>query len=81
MPVIGAKRLIQKTTPYPSLEEALDAAWAQRQADYCEYAYVTEELRVVGIYVYNDVTPDKPVGRGQERVLCPTLEDQQEQKQ
>lgn len=65
------KRLVQTSTPYPSTVEALDACNANRQDDYCDYAYVTEDNRVVGIYVYNDVTPDKPVKPGQRRVRVP----------
>ena len=74
MPIVqGEKRLINKTTPYPTLEEALDAAHAQLHSDYCDYAYVDEDLRVVGIYQYKDVHPDMPVAKGQRRVLIPVL--------
>lgn len=74
MPVVhGEKRLLNKTTPYPTIEEALDAAYAQQQSDHCCFAYVDEELRVVGIYEYNDVHPDLPVCKGQQRVQIPVL--------
>ncbi|QTH80331.1 hypothetical protein PA10_00131 [Pseudomonas phage pPa_SNUABM_DT01] len=42
--------------------------------DFCDYSYVDSRNRVVAIFEYNDVTPDKPVGKGQERVLIPHYE-------
>jgi beta-phosphoglucomutase-like phosphatase (HAD superfamily) len=67
----SAKRLVQTSPPYPSLVEALEACQANRQDKLCDYAYVTEDNRVVGIYDYYDVTPDQPVMRGQRRVIIP----------
>lgn len=65
------KRLVQTSPPYPSAFEALDACAGNRTLENCEYAYVTEDHRVVGIYSYYDVTPDKPVMKGQKRVIIP----------
>ncbi|MNP89019.1 hypothetical protein D3C85_14150 [compost metagenome] len=67
----SVKRLLQTSPPYPSTIEALDACNANRQLPDCDYAYVTEDNRVIGIYEYNDVTPDQPVKSGQRRVLIP----------
>jgi hypothetical protein len=63
------KRLVQTSPPYPTTIEALDACNANRQLPGCDYAYVTEDNRVVGIYEYHDVHPDQPVQSGQHRVL------------
>ncbi len=68
---MSQKRLVQTSTPYPSIEDALAAAEANRTLPGCDYTYVTEDNRVVGIYEYNDVTPDQPVKPGQRRVLVP----------
>lgn len=65
------KRLVQTSSPHPSTLEALDAAAGLKCMKDCEYAYVTEDNRVVSIWSYNDTTPDRPVGRGQKRVLIP----------
>lgn len=65
------KRLVQTSPPYPSQFEALDACAANRGLENCEYAYITDDNRVVGIYTYYDVTPDKPVMKGQRRVRVP----------
>lgn len=65
------KRLVQTSPKYPSRFDALDACAGINALDECEYAYVTEDSRVVGIYRYYDVTPDEPVGKGQKRVLIP----------
>lgn len=65
------KRLVQTSPPYLSTIEALDAANANQQLPECDYAYVTEDNRVVGIYDYYDVTPDQPVKPGQKRILIP----------
>jgi hypothetical protein len=65
------KRLVQTSPPYPSMFEALDACAANRSLENCEYAYVTDDRRVVGIYSYYDVTPDQPVQKGQKRVIIP----------
>ncbi|MNC41576.1 hypothetical protein D3C76_1302450 [compost metagenome] len=67
----SAKRLVQTSPPYPSAVEALEACHANQQDDFCDYAYVTQDNRVVGIYDYYDVTPDKPVKPGQRRVTIP----------
>lgn len=67
----SAKRLLQTSPPYPSAVEALEACHANRQLPGCDYAYVTEDNRVVGIYEYYDVTPDQAVKRGQRRVTIP----------
>ncbi|MNC37335.1 hypothetical protein D3C76_1160230 [compost metagenome] len=67
----SAKRLVQTSPPYPSAVEALEACHANRQLPGCDYAYVTEDNRVVGIYEYYDVTPDQAVKRGQRRVTIP----------
>lgn len=67
----SAKRLVQTSPPYPSAVEALEACHANRHLDFCDYAYITEDHRVVGIYEYYDVTPDKPVKPGQRRVTIP----------
>lgn len=69
--LLAEKRLVQTSQRYPSVEEALDACAANRTLPGCDYAYVTEDNRVVGIYSYYDVTPEKPVGPGQRRVLIP----------
>lgn len=68
------KRLVQTSPPYPCVLEALDAAEANNHMDFCDYSYVDSRNRVVAIFEYNDVTPDKPVGKGQERVLIPHYE-------
>jgi hypothetical protein len=65
-------RLVQTSAPYPSSIDALDACNANRQIPECDYAYVTEDNRVVGIYKYNDITPDLPVKQGQRRVVITT---------
>lgn len=65
------KRLVQTSPSYPSRFEALDACVGINALDECEYAYVTEDSRVVGIYRYYDVTPDQSVGKGQRRVIIP----------
>lgn len=65
------KRLVQTSPPYPSTIEALDACAANQSLPECDYAYVTEDNRVVGIYDYYDVTPSQPVKLGQKRVLIP----------
>lgn len=67
----SAKRLLQTSPPYPSTVEALEACAANRQLPGCDYAYVTEDNRVVGIYEYYDVTPEQAVKRGQRRVVIP----------
>ncbi|MNZ13956.1 hypothetical protein D3C78_308690 [compost metagenome] len=68
------KRLVQTSEPYPCTLEALDAAEANNHMDFCDYSYVDSRNRVVGIFQYYDVTPDQPVGKGQERVLIPNYE-------
>lgn len=65
------KRLVVTSPPYPSTIEAIEACGANRSLDFCDYAYVTGDNRVVGIYEYYDVTPDQPVPRAQRRVLVP----------
>lgn len=65
------KRLVQTSPTYPSRFEALDACVGVSALDECEYAYVTEDSRVVGVYRYFDVTPNEPVGKGQRRVIIP----------
>lgn len=67
----SAKRLVQTSPPYPSAVEALEACHANKQLPGCDYAYVTEDNRVVGIYEYYDVTPEQDVKRGQRRVIIP----------
>lgn len=67
----STKRLVQTSPPYPTITEALEACAANRQLPGCDYAYVTEDKRVVGIYEYYDVTPDQAVKRGQRRVIIP----------
>lgn len=67
------KRLVQTSTPYPSRFEALDACVGARSLDGCDYAYVDDDCRVVSIFRYYDVTPNQPVGRGQRRVIIPSV--------
>lgn len=67
----SAKRLVQTSPPYPSAVEALEACYANGKLDFCDYAYVTEDNRVVGIYDYYDLHPDQPVKPGQRRVTIP----------
>lgn len=67
------KRLVQTSPPYPTQTEALEAADAILQDDLCDYAYVTEDNRTVGIFDYYDVTPDQPVKPGQRRVRIPSF--------
>lgn len=69
--LITLKRLVQTSQRYPSVIDALDACAANLSLPGCDYAYVTEDNRVVGIYEYYDVRPDEPVGKGQRRVLIP----------
>lgn len=65
------KRLVQNSSPYHSRFDALDACAGVRALDGCDYAYVDEDNRVVSIHRYFDVAPDKPVNRGQRRVIIP----------
>lgn len=65
------KRLVQTSPPHNNTLEALDSAQALKCMNDCEYVYVTEDNRVVSIWTYNDATPNKPVARGQKRVLIP----------
>lgn len=74
------KRLVQTSPPYPSMNEAMDACVGVLAQDSCEYAYVSEDKRVIAIFEFYDVHPSKPVKPGQRRVLIPkSLADRQKQ--
>lgn len=68
---VSLKRLLQTSDPYPSTEEALDAASANVQMDGCDYSFVDSKNRVVAVFEYHDVHPDRPVASFQDRVLIP----------
>lgn len=74
----SAKRLVQTSARYPSAVEALEACEGLKHSDYCDYAYVTEDNRTVGIFDYYDVTPDQPVKSGQKRVRIPMFQKQRD---
>ncbi|QBJ04690.1 hypothetical protein JHP_0059 [Pseudomonas phage JHP] len=65
------KRLMQTSAPYNSKVSALDAAAGLQRTRFCEFACVTEDNRVISVWEYSDVEPDKPVHPGQQRVLVP----------
>ncbi|WJJ54534.1 hypothetical protein PT07_00143 [Pseudomonas phage PT07] len=69
------KRLMQTSEPYDSATLAMDIAIAWRGAKYCEFTCVTEDNRVISVWEYNDIEPDKPVFNGQQRVLVPNFEE------
>ncbi|AZF89669.1 hypothetical protein QE332_gp058 [Pseudomonas phage vB_PaeM_LCK69] len=65
------KRLMQTSEPYGSATYALDVAAGLQRTRFCEFACVTEDNRVISVWEYNDIEPDKPVFPGQQRVLVP----------
>ncbi|ADF58153.1 hypothetical protein QE342_gp093 [Pseudomonas phage vB_PaeS_B8] len=69
------KRLMQTSEPFDSATQAMDVAIAWGGAKYCEFTCVTADNRVISIWEYNDVEPDKPVFNGQQRILVPTFEE------
>ncbi|WFG74176.1 hypothetical protein QE321_gp083 [Pseudomonas phage SPA01] len=69
------KRLMQTSEPYGSATYALDVAAGLQRTRFCEFTCVTADNRVISIWEYNDVEPDKPVFNGQQRILVPTFEE------
>jgi len=68
------KRLVHTSQPFSSTIGALDIAEALRQFPGCEYAYVTDDNRVVGIYECDDLEPDQQVMPWQQRILVPNYQ-------